>query len=62
MHAAEHLNLKQAGFIHTPYLSSQIERFTKAGHAIPHGASLSEGDFLRGVKLILQVCANKLNA
>jgi hypothetical protein len=49
-----------AGFIHAPYLTTQIERLTKTGHTIPHGASLAEPDFLKGVKLILETCARKL--
>jgi pyroglutamyl-peptidase len=60
MHGADTHGLKMAGFIHAPYLTTQIERLTKAGHAIQHGASLAEADFLKGVKLILQTCANKL--
>jgi pyroglutamyl-peptidase len=60
MHGADTHGLKMAGFIHAPYLTTQIERLTKAGHAIPHGASLPEADFLKGVKLILETCASKL--
>lgn len=62
MHGADELGLKMAGFIHAPYLTTQIDRLTRAGHNIPHGASLGEAAFLRGVKLILQVCADKLGA
>jgi pyroglutamyl-peptidase len=60
MHGSQALGLRHAGFIHAPYLTTQIERLTKAGHNLPHGASLSEPDFMKGVKLILQVCADRL--
>lgn len=60
MHLAEKLNLRMAGFIHAPYLTTQIERLAKAGQRIPHGASLLEDDFLKGVKIIIQTCADKL--
>lgn len=60
MHLAETLNLKMAGFIHAPYLTTQIERLTKTGHAIKQGGSLSEQDFLKGTKLIIETCASKL--
>ena len=60
MQGATELGLRMAGFIHAPFLTTQVERLTKAGHAIPHGASLSEDDFLKGVKLILDTCANVL--
>ncbi|MEQ1753793.1 MAG: hypothetical protein ABL973_06640 [Micropepsaceae bacterium] len=60
MHLAEALNLKMAGFIHAPYLTTQIERLASAGHTIKHGGTLSEQDFLKGTKLIIETCARKL--
>jgi pyroglutamyl-peptidase len=62
MHGAGDMDLRMAGFIHAPYLTTQIERLSNAGHTIPHVASLAEGDFLRGVKLILETCAERLVA
>lgn len=60
MHTAPETGIRSAGFIHVPYLTSQITRLRAQGKEIPHGASLDENQLLSGVKAILETCATSL--
>ena len=60
MHTAPDTGIRSAGFIHVPYLTSQITRLRKQGKEIAHGASLDEAQLLSGVKAILETCATSL--
>ena len=57
MHTATETGIRSAGFIHVPYLTSQIERLRSQGREIAHGASLDESLMMSGVKTIIETCA-----
>lgn len=46
-----------AGFVHVPYLDTQIARLAAAGGAPAHGATLSESQLVQGVKIVIECCA-----
>ena len=54
--------VRQSGFIHVPYLRSQIDRLGAAGHDIAHGGTLEEEVLLRGMKTVIATCAAALPA
>ncbi len=60
MHTAPETGIRTAGFIHVPYLTSQIMRLRAQGKEIAHGASLDEDQLLSGIKAILETCATSL--
>jgi pyrrolidone-carboxylate peptidase len=53
--------VRQAGFIHVPYLASQIARLSAAGKEIAHGGTLDEEALLRGMKTVIATCAAALS-
>lgn len=57
LHTTEDTGVRHAGFIHVPYLASQIARLTAAGKQIAHGATLDEEALLRGMKAVIETCA-----
>lgn len=60
MHTASDTGIRSAGFIHVPYLTTQIERLRSQGREIAHGASLDENQMLSGVRTIIETCAAHL--
>jgi len=60
LHSAADTGIVQSGFIHVPYLKSQIERLSTAGHDIVHGGTLDEEVLLRGMKTVITTCAAAL--
>jgi pyroglutamyl-peptidase len=51
-----------AGFVHVPYLDTQIARLAAAGGAPAHGATLSEGQLVQGVKIVIECCVRAVQA
>ncbi len=47
-----------AGFVHVPYLGSQVARLLAAGYEVTYAATLTEAQLLRSVKIIIESCAN----
>ena len=45
-----------AGFVHVPYLDTQVARLTRTGHALEYGSTLSEAQLLKAVKIIIECC------
>lgn len=61
LHTAGETGVRQAGFIHVPYLASQIARLSAAGKEIAHGSTLDEEALLRGMKTVIATCAAALS-
>lgn len=61
LHTAGETGIRQSGFIHVPYLKSQIDRLSAAGKDIVHGGTLDEEQLLRGMKTIITTCAATLS-
>ena len=60
LHTANETGVRQSGFIHVPYLKSQIDRLSATGKDIVHGGTLDEDQLLRGMKTIITTCAAAL--
>jgi pyroglutamyl-peptidase len=60
LHTAGETGVRQAGFIHVPYLASQLARLSAAGKQIAHGGTLDEEALLRGMKTVITTCAAAL--
>jgi pyroglutamyl-peptidase len=60
LHTAGETGVRQAGFIHVPYLASQIARLSATGQQIAHGGTLDEEALLRGMKTVIRTCAAAL--
>ena len=60
LHTAGETGVRQAGFIHVPYLASQIVRLSATGQQIAHGGTLDEEALLRGMKTVIRTCAAAL--
>lgn len=52
---------KIAGFIHVPYLDTQVARLAAAGHSVPHASTLTEAQLLTAVKITVNACASALH-
>ena len=50
-------DLGVAGFVHVPYLDTQVARLAAAGHRLEYGATLSEAQLMNAVKIIIECCA-----
>ena len=61
LHTANETGVRQSGFIHVPYLKSQIDRLSAAGKDIVHGGTLDEEQLLRGMKTVITTCAAVLS-
>jgi len=48
---------KVAGFVHVPYLDTQVARLAAAGHSLEYGGTLSEGQLVQAVKIVVECCA-----
>lgn len=49
-----------AGFVHVPYLDTQVARLAAAGHELQIGGSLTETQLVQAVKIIVECCARAL--
>lgn len=49
-----------AGFVHVPYLDTQVARLADAGHALTYGGTLSEAQLVQAVKIIVECCVRAL--
>ena len=56
LHATQLNGPRVAGFVHVPYLDTQVARLTRTGHALEYGATLSEAQLLKAVKIIIECC------
>ncbi|NOT40810.1 MAG: pyroglutamyl-peptidase I [Alphaproteobacteria bacterium] len=45
-----------AGFIHVPYLDTQVAKLAAGGQHVPHASTLTEAQLLKAVKLIVEIC------
>jgi pyroglutamyl-peptidase len=50
-----------AGFIHVPYLDTQVARLAAAGHSVPYASTLTEAQLMTAVKIAVNACANALH-
>jgi pyroglutamyl-peptidase len=46
-----------AGFVHVPYLDTQVARLAAAGHGLEYGGTLSEAQLVQAVKIVVECCA-----
>jgi pyroglutamyl-peptidase len=51
---------KMAGFIHVPYLDTQVARLAAEGHNVPHASTLTEPQLLKAMKTIVETCVGAL--
>jgi pyroglutamyl-peptidase len=49
-----------AGFIHVPYLDTQVARLAAAGHSVPHASTLTEAQLIDAVKIAIAASADAL--
>jgi pyrrolidone-carboxylate peptidase len=49
--------LRMAGFIHVPYLDTQVARLAAEGHNVPHASTLTEAQLIAAVKIVVETCA-----
>ena len=56
-----HQGPRVAGFVHVPYLDTQVARLTAAGHAISAASTLSEAQLLTATKTIIECCVHALH-
>ena len=47
---------QMAGFIHVPYLDTQVARLAAGGHAVPHASTLTEAQLIATMKLVVETC------
>ena len=52
-----HEGPRVAGFVHVPYLDTQLARLRAAGHTLEAASTLTEGQLLTAVKTIIECCA-----
>ena len=49
-----------AGFIHVPYLDTQVARLAAQGHDVPHASTLTEEQMIAAVKSVVDTCVGVL--
>lgn len=54
---AERSGLRAAGFVHVPYLDTQIARLSAAGRKPEHGAAIGEHDLIEAMKIVISCTA-----
>lgn len=52
-----HVGPRVAGFVHVPYLDTQLARLRAAGHTLSAASTLTEEQLLTAVKTIIECCA-----
>lgn len=60
MMAAREGGPKIAGFIHVPYLDTQVARLAAEGHSVPHASTLTEAQLIAAVKIVAETCVGVL--
>lgn len=60
LHATQSEGPRVTGFVHVPYLDTQIARLARAGHALEYGATLSEAQLLKAVKIVIECCVRAM--
>jgi pyroglutamyl-peptidase len=60
MEFAEAGGPRVAGFIHVPYLDTQVARLAAVGHNLEYGSVLSEPQLLGAVKIVIEACVRAL--
>lgn len=53
-----HAGPEIAGFIHVPYLDTQVARLAAEGQTVQHASTLTETQLLNAVKLIVESCVD----
>lgn len=48
------------GFVHVPYLDTQVARLAAEGHNVPHASTLTEAQLMAAVKIVVETCAGAL--
>lgn len=51
---------KMAGFIHVPYLDTQVARLAAEGHSVPHASTLTEAQLIKAIKIVVDTCVGVL--
>lgn len=51
---------QMAGFIHVPYLDTQVAHLADEGHAVPHASTLTEAQLIETMKLVVETCVGAL--
>jgi pyroglutamyl-peptidase len=51
---------KIAGFIHVPYLDTQVAQLAAEGHSVPHASTLTEAQLIAAVKIVAEICVGVL--
>lgn len=51
---------KMAGFIHVPYLDTQVARLAAEGHNVQHASTLSEAQLVAAVKIVVETSVGVL--
>lgn len=49
-----------AGFIHVPYLDTQVAKLAAQGHNVPHASTLTEAQMITAVKTVVDTCVGVL--
>ena len=49
-----------AGFIHVPYLDTQVAQLVAQGHNVPHASTLTEAQLITAVKIVVESCVGAL--
>lgn len=60
MDRAERGGPRVAGFIHVPYLDTQVARLSATGQALAYGSTLSEVQLLEAVQIVIECSARVL--
>lgn len=59
---ADRLGLRAAGFVHVPYLDTQVARLAAQGCRLEVGGTMREAELLEAVKIVVACTARVLNA
>jgi pyroglutamyl-peptidase len=51
---------QMAGFVHVPYLDTQVARLAAEGHNVPHASTLTEAQLIAAVKITVETCVGAL--
>jgi pyroglutamyl-peptidase len=51
---------QMAGFVHVPYLDTQVARLAAEGHNVPHASTLTEAQLIAAVKIVVETCVGVL--
>lgn len=51
---------RMAGFIHVPYLDTQVAQLAAQGHTVPHASTLTEVQLIAAAKIVVETCVGVL--